>query len=65
MSKSKQTTNTPVSYIETLKTQLTNTEAELEQAKAHVYRADGAIQLLKHLIAQQTDTPPEPQKDTE
>lgn len=65
MPKFKQTTQTPVSYLETLKTQLATTEAELEQAKAHVYRADGAMQLLKHLIAQQTVTPLDPQKDTE
>ena len=38
--------------IETLREQLATTEQELEHARAHVYRCDGVIQLLKHLIQQ-------------
>ena len=38
--------------LEQLQTQLASTETELEQAKAHVYRCDGALQMLKHMIAQ-------------
>lgn len=33
-----------------LESQLAHTENELELAKAHTHRCDGAIQLLKHLI---------------
>lgn len=36
--------------ISELETQLAHTEQELELAKSHVHRCDGAIQLLKHLI---------------
>ena len=36
--------------VETLREQLASTELELENARAHVYRCDGAIQVLKHLI---------------
>ena len=32
--------------------ELATTELELENAKSHVYRCDGCIQLLKHLIEQ-------------
>ena len=38
--------------LEQLIKQLEASEAELEQAKAHVYRVDGAVQMLKHLIGQ-------------
>lgn len=38
--------------IDKLKKQLSDTEAEMEQVKAHLYRCDGAVQTLKHLIAQ-------------
>ena len=38
--------------LESLKEQLASTEQELEQARAHVYRCDGALQLLRHLISQ-------------
>lgn len=38
--------------LEQLKEQLAASEQELEVAKAHVYRCDGAIQILKGLIAQ-------------
>ena len=37
--------------VDALKEQLRNTEREMEEAKAHVYRADGAVQVLKHLIS--------------
>lgn len=37
--------------IDTLKKQLKSTETEFEQAKAHAYRCEGVIELLKHLIA--------------
>lgn len=37
--------------LDTLKTQLAAAEDEFEKAKAVVYRYDGAIQLLKKLIA--------------
>lgn len=36
--------------IDLLKKQLEHTKQEFEQAKAHVIRCDGAIQLLEHLI---------------
>lgn len=36
--------------IEDLKQQLASSEAELENAKSHVYRLDGITQLLKHQI---------------
>ena len=38
--------------IDNLKAQLQDAEQELEVAKAHVYRCDGAIQLLKLQIAE-------------
>lgn len=37
--------------LTTLQTALTSSEAELDHAKAYVSRCDGAIQVLKHLIA--------------
>lgn len=43
--------------IDTLKQQLLSTENDLEQAKAAVYRCDGAMQLLKHLIAEAEAVP--------
>jgi hypothetical protein len=46
--------------LESLKEQLVASENELEQAKSHVYRCDGATQLLKHLI-QQAETPEKPE----
>lgn len=36
--------------LEELQSQLASTEIELEHAKSHVSRCDGAIQLLKHFI---------------
>ena len=36
---------------ESLQAQLDSSERELENAKAVVYRVDGIIQLLKHLLA--------------
>ena len=48
--------------LETLREQLTATELELEQAKAHVYRADGSIQLLRYLISEAAK-PETPSKD--
>lgn len=38
--------------LDKLKDQLATSEHEFEMAKAHVSRCDGAIQVLKHLIAQ-------------
>ncbi len=37
--------------LDDLKKQLEATEQELEMAKAHVHRCDGAIQILKHFMA--------------
>ena len=37
--------------LESLKEQLVASEAELEQAKSHVYRCDGAIQILRYQIS--------------
>ena len=45
--------------LESLKEQLAAVELEIEQAKAHVYRCDGSIQLLKHLITE-AETPETP-----
>lgn len=57
-------TNNMALTLDELKEQLAQTEAELEASKAHVYRCDGAIQVLKHLIElAQTET--EPSKETE
>ena len=36
----------------TLREQQQKTEQELEQAKAHVYRCDGALTMLNHLLAE-------------
>ena len=36
--------------LDDLKKQLENTELELEQAKAHTHRCDGAVQVLRHFI---------------
>lgn len=36
--------------IASLKEQLAHTESEFEQAKASLYRCDGVIALLKHMI---------------
>lgn len=38
--------------IESLRKQLAASEQELETAKSHIYRVDGAIQILRHLIAE-------------
>jgi phage shock protein A len=47
--------------LETLKEQLVATEAEFEQIKSHMYRCDGVIQMLKHLIKQEeAETPEKP-----
>ena len=45
--------------IEALQQQKQQTETELEHAKAAVYRCDGALQLLNHLIAD-AETPETP-----
>lgn len=37
--------------IEVLKDQLAKSEQEHEIARSYVYRCDGAIQILKHLIS--------------
>ena len=50
--------------VDALREQLTETEVEFEQAKAHLYRCDGSIQLLKHLIAQ-AEKPETPAEDAE
>lgn len=42
---------------EDLEKQLAAFEVELEGAKAHIYRLDGAIQLLKNLLAQDKPEP--------
>mgnify|MGYP001562868096 FL=1 len=47
--------------VETLREQLATTEQELENARAHVYRCDGCIQLLKHLLTlAETEEPETP-----
>ena len=47
--------------VETLREQLATTELELDNAKAHVYRCDGVVQMLKHLILQaEAETPETP-----
>ena len=47
--------------LESLKEQLAAVEQEMEQAKSHVYRCDGSIQLLRHLIKQaEAETPEKP-----
>ncbi len=48
--------------IESLREQLAATEIELEQAKAHLYRCDGSIQLLRHLISE-AEKPENPSTD--
>lgn len=48
--------------VESLREQLATTQAEFEEAKAHVYRCDGTIKLLLHLIAQ-AETPEKPSED--
>lgn len=35
----------------TLQEQLVATEAEFEQAKAHCHRCEGALAMLKHILA--------------
>ena len=51
------------SYLDSLRTQLHETEIEFEQARSQMYRCDGAIQILQHLIAdaekpaEQAETP--------
>ena len=50
--------------VDALREQLAETEVEFEQAKAHLYRCDGSIQLLKHLIAQ-AEKPETPAEDAE
>lgn len=38
--------------LEELKEQLKASEIEFEHAKAHIYRVEGTIQLLKHFIVE-------------
>jgi hypothetical protein len=38
--------------VESLTTQLTELEQELEAAKSQVYRIDGAMSATKHILAQ-------------
>ena len=45
--------------LESLKKQLTEAEASLEQAKAMVYRSDGVVATLKYVIAEM-EKPEEP-----
>ena len=45
--------------LDVLKEQLAHTEKEYETALAHLYRCDGAIQTLRHLI-KELETPPVP-----
>lgn len=44
--------------VEKLKEQLAKTEAEFKLCEGMLYRLDGAIQTLKHLIAEAEQTPP-------
>lgn len=39
--------------LETLKTQLAQFEAQLKEQEANLYRLDGAIQVVKHLIKEE------------
>ena len=48
--------------VESLREQLEATKAEFEEAKAHVYRCDGTIKLLLHLIAE-AEKPENPSED--
>lgn len=48
--------------VDDLKAQLVTAEAEFEQTKAHLYRLDGIVQLLKKLIATESDPPAKPKK---
>lgn len=41
--------------LDELKAQLATTENDMEQAKAAVYRCDGAIQILQHLIKEEQE----------
>ena len=52
---------TPIVSLDALTKQLEASEKELEAAKAYLYRLDGAIQLLKQLIA--TSQAPAPNSD--
>lgn len=40
--------------LETLKTQLAQFEAQCKEAESNLYRLDGAIQVVKHLIAEES-----------
>ncbi len=51
--------------LDTIRQRLTSTEAELEQAKANVYRCDGAIIVLKHLLTELEALLPDPQDTSE
>lgn len=46
--------------IETLKTQLGQFEAQLKAAESNLYRLDGAIQVIKHLIKEEEASVEEP-----
>lgn len=46
--------------LKTLRDQLVKSEQELEQVKAVFYRVDGAIQVLKSLIAEAEKPEPPP-----
>ena len=48
--------------VDALKNQLTRTETDLELAKAHVYRCDGVVQMLKHFITLTETEKPESDK---
>lgn len=58
----KSTTAVNALSLESLKEQLKSVEAEQEGAKAHLYRTDGVIQLLKHQITS-LETPAKPAED--
>lgn len=45
--------------LETLKTQLAQFETQCKEAEANLYRLDGAIQVVKHLIAEEEKPSPE------
>lgn len=46
--------------LETLKTQLAQFEAQIKETEANLYRLDGAVQVVKHLIAEEEKPAAEP-----
>lgn len=49
--------------LESLKKQLAETELEFEKARAHMYRCDGVVQLLKYQITE-AEKSEKPSEDT-